>query len=232
MQTELCLNIPNTNGAVVSVKDWRAKMAIHGDGVLPPWLFGRAEDGTRSDEFPRVRFLGGKRALRIVAFGEDASGRLISLVPDLFKIAVKAAGDTVPFRINEYRVEAAYSPYDRLYHVATPMLTRRSDRWKYYMDDADPQARAAKIRQRIVRGLHRQADFFGLDFPADDEIELVECGGFRAKRIHEATAAGVQYALIAMPVELKGVWQVGSLLSHGHGAVSSYRRANGERVAA
>jgi hypothetical protein len=230
MQIELCFNIP-ANGAVVSAPDWRKRLASVGDGVLPHWFFGREADGATSSAFPKIRFLGGRRALRIVAFGEETSEALSGLMPVLFKLVNRAAETTVPVRMNEHTA-AARPSYQRLYHVAAPMLTRRGDRRGRYANEANTEARNGHVRSRIVHGLARQAAFFGLDFPPDDEIDLVECGDYRAKRIHEGFAYGVQYAVIGVPVNLQGIWQTGLVLSHGHGAVTPYRRQAVESEAA
>lgn len=222
MQTELCFNIPSGSGAKVSASDWRKKLAAAGDGVLPCWFFGRDAEGNRLGEFPQIRFLGG-RALRIVAFGEAQANDLVGLMPTLFKLANKVCETTVPVRLNEYAV-AARPSYQRLYHVAVPMLTRRGDRRTRYANESDQETRNSHVKRRITHGLVRQAAFFDLDFPSDDDIDLLECGDYRARRIHDGFGYGVQYAVIGMPVNLQGIWQTGLLLSHGHGGVTPYRR--------
>jgi hypothetical protein len=231
MQIELCFNLPGAGDSCVSAPEWRQKLALAGDGVLPSWFFGRDVDGAASSPFPQIRFLGGRRALRIVAFGDETSESLSALMPVLFKLVNRAAGTTVPVRMNQHTA-AARPTYQRLYHVAAPMLTRRGDRRGRYANDADVQTRNSHVKKRVAHGLARQAAFFGLDFPSDDEIDLVQCGDYRAKRIHEGFAYGVQYAVVGMPVNLQGIWQTGLVLSHGHGAVTPYRRQTAESEAA
>lgn len=229
MQIELCFNIPSRPGANVSASDWRKKLAAAGDGILPSWFFGRDEGGQRLGEFPQIRFLGGRRALRIVAFGETRSNELAGLMPTLFKLANKVCDTTVPVRMNEHTV-AARPSYPHLYHVGVPMLTRRGDRRHRYANETDAETRKNHIKKRITHGLVRQATFFGLDFPPDDDIDLLECGDYRAKRIHDGFGYGVQYAVVGMPVNLQGIWQTGVLLSHGYGSVTPYRRRAAENA--
>lgn len=223
MQIELCFNIPSAPVSRISSLDWRRKLASISEGALPNWFFGRDDEGNRLTDFPGIRFLGGQRALRIAAFGKEPSDQLASLMPTLFKLMNRAAGVAVPVRLNEYSV-AAIPSYQRLYHVSLPILTRRGDRRERYADTADPLKRKELVRKRLVHGLVRQASHFGLDFPPDDEIDLLECGAYRAKRAHDGFGYGVQYAVIGMPIDLKGIWQTGLLLSHGHGAVTPYRK--------
>ena len=232
MQIELCFGLSQVDPAgKISSPDWRRKLAAASNDELPSWFFGRDETGNTIKDFPQIRFLGGRRALRLVAFGKDSSDRLASLMPALFKLVNRVAGTAVPVRLNEYDVSAKPG-YQRLYHVNAPMLTRRGDRRERYANDAAPEARMAHLRKRIVHGLSRQAEFFGLDFPSEDEIDIIECGDYRAKRVHDGFGYGVQYAVVGMPVELSGVWQTGLLLSHGHGTVTPYRRRAEEKAAA
>jgi hypothetical protein len=119
-----------------------------------------------------------------------------------------------------------------LYTVRSPIMTRRAERSDRYRDNAEPEVRSAAVKHRIVTGLLKQAKFFGADLPPDDDIDLIEAGKFRVKKVHDRWAFGIEYAVISMPAQMVGIWQTGQLLSHGQGVIVPLRRQQAEKDAA
>ena len=183
----------------------------------------------QADALPPICILSGKGWVGILAqpghedLIELATGKAMRVVNKRLNTACK-----VEFQNPEF----GCAPKDiaSTYWVREMVMKRRT-----------PEARAASIEslveKRIISGLERYADAYGIVLPSLDKIELQVTQCIRPRGLAIRTTGGTtkEYATlvdveIKAFVELKGIWMLGNLTSRGYGRVGTFKEASISRL--
>lgn len=194
-------------------------LAKAGDGspLLPPAFFHYGANGRPAQGSPDIRIVGGRGWVGILSRSGDNP---------LFDMAVGIASRIVgthygiPVKITveqpEYGFEATERPVR--YHLRDVAIKARS-KVRREMPGID------LIRNRLLTGLVDESGRLGWDLPGDDALGI-QVHDLRQIGMRLGTTAGAtnEYvtlinADVSMFLNLRGLWQIGSLQSRGYGRV-------------
>lgn len=218
-RAQLLLRIELPEGTRVYPSEFREYVAKAMD-LLPacPALFHYDGSGKPANGIPLTRFVGGRSWLGIIT-DESQADVLYQAMGPAVKAVEHLCGKLTPMRIERQTLEIKPLPFGRKYWIREMAAKRRGPRARSMPDDQ-------LIRERLLAGLARQAEEFGLKWPGDEALQLRDITVTKARGLALSTTGGVTREYVSLfdasftiNAELLGYWFAGSLPSRGYGRI-------------
>ncbi|MFP3637822.1 type IV CRISPR-associated endonuclease Csf5 [Paraburkholderia sp. SIMBA_054] len=219
MSKQILLRIELPTDARVFISQFREYVARDLDGQSDvPELFHYDSTGKPAQGMPRTRFVGGRRWVGILT-DEDRADMLYKVMGNAVRAVHHLCGSVTPVKFEEHTLGLSQIYTPRSYWIREMVIKKRRQRTR-------ETEQKELIRQRILSGLHRQADEYGIAWPGDDALDLKVNDDFRQRGLELRTTQGAtgEYvdlidASFTVKTELLGFWFAGNLTSRGYGRI-------------
>jgi hypothetical protein len=180
-----------------------------------PEAFHRTPDGKTNTGLPGICFVGGVSWVGILANPNQDAIFNQMIGPATMAIS-RFLNTSVPVQIDQIKFGAQARLVPVNYRLREMALKRRYD---------TTRARPVEelVRERILKGMARIANQYGIDLPSDDALDVdVTIRYERGLRLEVPQKMTNEFlhlvdADVSMNVDLAGMWQVGNLTSRGYG---------------
>lgn len=214
--------------------------ALDGDHYVDSEFFHYRNGKPVPDSQPDIRFIGGRNWVGILSHS-GAHEPLMAAAGPVVMALNRALGKPVSMEIYEPQWALDVTQYPIQYHFRE-VAFRKQYKWKGTDIDL--------ITQLIIRSVRHDRDKYGLDLPGvvagslcAAEYEKADIEAVRKRLgivVHDVRSVGVRMrtatgggsfafkvlnGTLSMNLNVKGIWQVGSLISRGFGRIIPARGA-------
>lgn len=214
--------------------------ALDGDHYVNSEFFHYRNGKPVPDSQPDIRFVGGKGWVGILS-QSGAQDSLMAVAAPVVMALNQTLGKPVSMEIHEPEWTLETTQYPVQYHFREIAFRKQ---YKWHGTDAD------LITQLVIRSVRRDRDLYGLDLPGiapgtlpAHEYEQADTDAVRERLaivVHDVRSAGVRMrtatgngtfafkvlnGTLSMNLNIKGIWQIGSLVSRGYGRIIRARGA-------